>query len=75
MANADYLKFKQLYNSKELFHHGVKGQKWGVRKEPEPTELDYLKRIAELLEAQNAPAPKAEKKNQQKRVNNQKNKI
>ena len=31
-------------------------------KEPEPTELDYLKRIAELLEAQNAPAPKAEKK-------------
>lgn len=31
-------------------------------KEPEPKEIDYLKRIAELLEAQNAPAPKAEKK-------------
>lgn len=29
-------------------------------KEPEPKEIDYLKRIAELLEAQNAP--KAEKK-------------
>ena len=28
---------------------------------PEPTELDYLKRIAELMEAQNAPKEKAKK--------------
>ena len=29
--------------------------------EPQPTELDYLKRIAELMEAQNAPKEKAKK--------------
>ena len=28
---------------------------------PEPTEIDYLKRIAELMEAQNAPKEKAKK--------------
>lgn len=33
MSNIDYVKFKQLYNNKELMHHGVKGQKWGVRKD------------------------------------------
>lgn len=44
MSNIDYVKFKQLYNSNELFHHGVKGQKWGVRKEPEPVEkVDFDK--------------------------------
>lgn len=44
MSNIDYVKFKQLYNSKELMHHGVKGQKWGVRKEPEPVEkVDFDK--------------------------------
>ena len=44
MSNLDYIKLKQLYSSKELFHHGVKGQKWGVRKEPEPVEkVDFDK--------------------------------
>lgn len=33
MSNIDYVKLKQLYNSEELFHHGIKGQKWGVRKD------------------------------------------
>lgn len=44
MSNIDYVKFKQIYNSEELFHHGVKGQKWGVRKDPEPIEkIDFNK--------------------------------
>jgi len=44
MSNIDYVKFKQIYSSKELFHHGVKGQKWGIRKEPEPAEkVDFDK--------------------------------
>lgn len=30
----DYLYFRELYRD-ELYHHGVKGQKWGVRNEKE----------------------------------------
>ena len=28
----DYLEFRELYHSSELYHHGIKGQKWGIRK-------------------------------------------
>lgn len=28
----DYLKFKELMHSDEIRHHGVKGQRWGVRR-------------------------------------------
>lgn len=41
MSNIDYVKFKQLYNSKELMHHGVKGQKWGVRKNKDESSDEY----------------------------------
>ena len=41
MSNIDYVKFKQLYNSKELMHHGVKGQKWGVRKDKDESSDEY----------------------------------
>ena len=27
----------------ELYHHGVKGMKWGVRKKPDPTKIAYKK--------------------------------
>lgn len=32
-------------NNTELYHHGIKGQKWGVRRSPE--ELGYKKRLSE----------------------------
>ena len=28
----DYFKFKELMHSDEIRHHGVKGQRWGVRR-------------------------------------------
>ena len=58
VAEGDKAKAQEAYWQKHPEERPVPEEE----KEPEPKEIDYLKRIAELLEAQNAPAPKAEKK-------------
>ena len=42
----DYLKIKQSY-SDQLYHHGVKGQKWGVRNEKEYDPVLRKKQLKE----------------------------
>lgn len=37
-------------NKYELYHHGIKGQKWGVRNGPPyPLEKTVLKRVHDLI--------------------------